>query len=454
MIGKERLFELVDEIIRAFESDGIEIVINTENSHLTRYANSMIHQNMAFEGVEISVRSRFGKKAGVARTNRIDREGLIRVVRESEAIARQMIEDPELPDLKEPEDVPEYPVKTYYPETAEYPPAGRAEGVRQVIDVLSPSGFNAYGAFATGDVEIVLANSAGLKLYYLATKADLTVTAFGKAGGTGWAQASSMDVRDIKPAVIAERAAQKVQFSENPAEIEPGYYPVIFEPLAASELFGFMNYVGFSAKMVQEGRSFLKDKLGKKVFDEKLTILDDPFDERGFPYIFDMEGVPRRKIVLVENGVVKNFAYDRKTAAKEGKVSTGNAGSPFSSWPVPLNTVVREGNTSLDEMIKRTERGILVTMLHYVNIVDPMTLTLTGMTRGGTFLIEGGKISKGLKNLRFTQSVPESLSEIEAIGNVAETISETSWYGMRYLSGIVVPAIKVKKFKFTGKTDF
>ena len=454
MIGKERLFEIVDEILRAYESDGIEIVINTENSYLTRYANSMIHQNMAIEAVNVSVRSRFGKKAGVAETNRIDREGLINVVRESEKMAKQMLEDPDLPDLKEPEEIPEPPIKTYYEETANYPASMRAEGIRKIIEILNPEKVNAYGAFATGDLELVIANSAGLKLYAAATKADLSVTGFGQAGGTGWAQASSMDVKLIDPVELAEKVARKVELSENPSEIEPGVYTVIFEPLAASDIFMFLNYMGLSAKAVQEGRSFLKGKLGQKVFDEKISIADDPFDRRGFPYIFDLEGVPRQKIVVVENGVLKNFFYDRRTAAKEGKKSTGNAASPFSSWPSGLNMVVKEGTASIDEMIRSTERGILVTMLHYVNVVDIMSFTLTGMTRGGTFLIENGKISKGLKNLRFTQSMLESLSEVEALGDKAETVSHVSWYGMRGMGGIVVPALKVRKFKFTGKTDF
>ncbi len=454
MIGKERLFEIVDQVLKAYESDGIEIYIQTEKSDLTRYANSMIHQNISVEGIKLSVRSRFGKKAGVAETNRIDPEGIVRVVRESEKIAKEMVEDPELPDLKQPEEIPELPVKTYYEETANFPPSERAEGVKKVIDVLKPLGFNAFGAFATGDVEIVIANSSGLKLYHLATKADLTVTAFGQKGGTGWAQGSSMRVGDIDPLALAERAACKVELSEDPEEIEPGYYTVIFEPLAFATVVSYMSYMGLSGKMVQEGRSFLKDKLDQKVFDEKLTIIDSPFDQRGYPYPFDMEGVPRKELVFVENGVVKNFAYDRRTAAKAGLKSTGNAASPFTSWPMPLNPVVKEGDVSLDEMIASTELGVLVTMLHYVNVVDMMSFTLTGMTRGGTFLIKDGKIAKGLKNLRFTQSMLESLADIEVLGDAAETISSTSWYEMRRFGGSVVPAAKVKKFKFTGKTEF
>ncbi len=454
MIGKEKLFEIVDELIRAYESDGIEILIEAENSNLTRYANSMIHQSLAIEGIKVSVRSRFGKKAGVAETTRIDREGLVKVVRESEKIARQMVEDPELPELKEPEDIPELPVVTYYENTASCTAPARAEAIKKALNALSPLGFNGYGAFATGDVEMVLANSRGLKLYHVATKADFSITAFGKNGGSGWAQASSMDVDNINPEELAEKAIRKVELSENPGEIEPGYYTVILEPLAVSDVIGFLGHMGLSAKMVQEGRSFLKDKFGQQVFDEKLTILDSPTDPRGFPYPFDMEGVPRKELILIENGVVKNFVYDRRTAAKENRTSTGNAAHPFESWPAPLNTVVKEGDVSLDEMIASTERGVLVTMLHYVNVVDTMSFTITGMTRGGTFLIEDGKITKGLKNLRFTQSMLESLSEIEAIGNQAETISDVSWYGMRYVGGMVVPAMKLRKFKFTGKTRF
>ncbi len=451
MLGKEKLFEIVDSVIRASESDGVEVVIFTETSNLTRYAESRIHQNLSIENVSLGVRSRFGNKAGVAWTDRIDRDGIISVVRRSEKIAEQMLEDEELPPLEPAKEI-QMPQNTFFETTANYTPRQRAEAVAKIIETLSP--YRAFGAFVTSISELVIGNSLGLKLYHIVTAADISAVGFGERGGTGWAEMSNPDVSKIDPQRVAERTRRKIELSEDPIEIEPGEYTVIFEPLAVSEFFAMASWLGFSAKSYQEGRSFLVGKLGQKVFDSKLTLVDDPFNEQIYPIAFDYEGVAKQKLTLIENGVAKNLAYDKRTAAKEGKQSTGHCAWPFESSPYASHLVLKQGDETMQSLVESTEKGILVTLLHYVNVVDPKSFTLTGMTRGGTFLIENGKIVKGVKNLRFTQSMFEALGEVEGISREREVVGTVGWYHIRFPYGTLMPAIKVKKFKFTGKTEF
>ncbi len=450
MHGKQELMDLAEQILRAQKADGAEVVIIAEDSYLTRYANSTIHQNIAVSNIKIGLRLRKGKKAGIAWTNRADKDAILELVRAADALMREMPEDPEMPELYGPSEFDEIE-GAYVERTAEFSPAERAKVLSEVIDAVKP--FKAFGAFSTGTVEVVLMNTKGTVCYHRVTDAHLSVSALGD-GGSGWAQASSRDVSEIDHLAVAKRARRKAELSRDPIEVEPGEFTVILEELAVATILSFMAYLGFSAKAFEEGKSFLKNKLGKKVFHESLTIHDDPFDMRGFPMAFDFEGVPKRKMVLVENGIAKGVVYDLRTAQKEGKESTGHAMMWFYSYPCPEHLVVKPGDRNLEDLIRETERGILVTRFHYTNVVEPLNLTLTGMTRDGTFLIEDGVLVKGIKNLRFTDSMVEVLTSIEGITRDLTLVSDPSWYNVRFPTGYLVPAIKVKKLSFTGRTEF
>ncbi len=450
MRGKESLFNIAEQILRAVKADGAEVLIFAEDSYLTRYANSEIHQNMAISNVNIGVRVRLGKKTGIAWANRDDRDSLLDIVRTAETLASQMPEDPDLPELFGRVELGEVE-GAFVESTANLTPAERARTVSRVIEILRP--FKAFGVYSSGISEIVYLNTSGSRCYHRVTDAHLSVNAMGE-GGSGWAQISSRDASSIDPEDVARRARRKAELSVNPIDVEPGEYTVILEELAFSTLLAFMGFMGFSAKSYQEGRSFLLGRLGEKVFSENLTIYDDPLDVRGFPVGFDFEGVPKKKLVLVDKGVAKNLVYDLKTAAKDGKESTGHALMPFRSFPYPGHMVVKPGSTSIDEIIRSTERGILVTRFHYTNVIEPRAFVLTGMTRDGTFLIEDGTLVKGVKNLRFTDSMIDALSSVMAISKDLSLVSDTSWYGHRFPKGFLVPSVKLERFNFTGKTEF
>lgn len=446
---EEDLIELAKEVLRAVKVDGAETVIIHEDSSLTRYANSIIHQNVKITNLRVGIRVRRGKKAAVAWSDREDKDGILNLVRKAEASLEHMPEDPELPPLLSPQEYKR--VAGYVEATAETTPEERGKVVAQVIEDLKP--FLAFGAFTTGKLTIVLANTEGLIATHTLTDAHLSINARSDTG-SGWAQDSSSDVRKIDHIKLAGKARRKAELSSNPVDIKPGVYPVILEELAIGEIFSYMAYLGFSAKAYQEGRSCFINRLGTQVFDPKLDAEDDPFSIEGFPMPFDLEGVPKKPMKFIEKGVPKVLAYDLKTALREGKSSSGHAASPLTSVPYPLHLLVKPGDVSLDDLIKKTERAILVTRLHYTNISEPMSLTLTGMTRDGTFWIENGRITKALKNLRYTQGMLDALSNIEAITTPSRLVSETSWYGVRFPSGYRVPAMKLPKFAFTGATEF
>jgi predicted Zn-dependent protease len=260
--------------------------------------------------------------------------------------------------------------------------------------------------------------------------------------GSGYADALATDVREIDPALVAQTAVMKCESAQNPEVVPPGEYEVILEPRAVADMLSYLVRGGFSASAVSEGRSFLAGKLGEKLFAELFSLWDDGLDPRGFPMPFDLEGVPKQKVVMVEKGVVKDLLYDYKTAKKEGKKSTGHGG--FGRWgAMAANLFMAPGDSTVEEMIKNTKRGILITRFHYTNMAHPMKVLVTGMTRDGTFLVEDGKVTKPVKNLRFTESALRVFGTMDMVGKELHRAGRS-----------VVPAIHVPAFNFTGVTEF
>jgi predicted Zn-dependent protease len=276
--------------------------------------------------------------------------------------------------------------------------------------------------------------------------ARFSITAMA-SDSSGWAKASACNHADLDPVGLARRAAGKATASRAPRELEPGRYTVILEPAAVLDLAGQM-FMDFSATAIRDGRSFLNDRMGQKLFGENITIHDDVWHpgQAGAP--FDGEGVPRKRLTLVDRGVVREIAYGRQAAALAGVEPTGH-GFPLPNelGEAPMNIVIAGGDTSVEDMVASTERGILVTRLWYIREVDPYEKIFTGMTRDGTFLVEGGVVTAGLRNFRFNQSLIEMLSNVEALSPAVRASGEESF-------DLVAPAMKVRDFNFTEVTRF
>jgi predicted Zn-dependent protease len=318
--------------------------------------------------------------------------------------------------------------------------------VAEAIAAVESAGQTAAGIYSTDATEYTLLNSRGVHAHYRETMARFSITAMG-AGSSGWAKASACDHGDIDPLELAISAARKGSQSAAPRELPPGRYTVILEPAAVLDLVGQM-FGDFSATAIRDGRSFLNDRIGKKVFGGNIAIHDDVCHplQSGAP--FDGEGVPRLRLTLVDGGVVRDIAYSRQAGALAGAAPTGH-GFPIPNefGEAPANIVVAGGDSSVEKMLASTERGILVTRFWYIREVDPYEKIFTGMTRDGTFLVEDGCVTAGIRNFRFNQSLVEMLSNVESLSPTLRASGEETF-------DMVVPAMKVRDFNFTEVTRF
>lgn len=438
-LGRESALDVIDKLIRWSPGDLTEVILRSDFTALTRFTKNYIHQNVAESDYRVTVRVIFGKKIGSATTNSMDDHSLKEVVEDAATIAKLQPPNEEFEGLPNPEPLPD--VDCFVSETDSFSAKDRAAAVKEIVEIAKERGFQASGAFSTGTAELAVGNSRGVRAYSSSTHAALSTVMTG-GDGTGYAEASGRDVREIRPGDVARVARDKCAMAQNPQSVPAGEYEVVLEPLAVADLVDYLGMAGFSALAVREGRSFLAGKLGQKLFDEKFSMWDDGLDPRGFPIPFDLEGVPKRKVMLVENGVAKELVYDYATAKKEGRKSTGHGGFR-GRGPMPMNLFMGEGTATLEEMIRSTKRGILVTRFHYTNMAHPLKVLITGMTRDGTFLIEDGRITKAVKNFRFTESALRVFSTLDMISRETVRVGRT-----------VVPAIRVPAFNFTGVTEF
>jgi predicted Zn-dependent protease len=304
----------------------------------------------------------------------------------------------------------------------------------------------AAGIYATGESALAILNTNGVCAYHAETMAVFSITALAK-DSSGWAKRSSCDAGELNPLETAEMAALKAANSRGPAEIAPGRYTVVLEPSAVLDLVGQISG-DFSATALRDERSFLTGRIGARLFGENISVYDDVYHARQSGTPFDGEGVPRQRVALVENGVVRNVVYSRQAAAHAGAKPTGHGFPvPNEYGEAPTNIVISGGGSPVEEMIASTDRGVLVTRLWYIREVDPYQKIVTGMTRDGTFLIEKGKLTRGLKNFRFNQNLIELLSNVEALSPAVRASGEEMF-------DMVVPAMKVRDFNFTEVTRF
>jgi predicted Zn-dependent protease len=422
-----------------------EALVLAEDAALTRFANSQIHQNVAETDVAINLRFVVGKRVGVASSGRTDDEGLERLAQRASAIAHVVEELDDWAGLPEPTAVDDHLDGAFAAATASASPELRAEGVRAVIAAADAAGVNAYGSFSTGTETTAVANTRGMRVAVTRTAAQLLTVSMGPDGGTGYAEQASVDATTIDAPAIGREAAEKARATANAVAIDAGEYPVVLEEYAVVDLLDMLGYLGFSALAVQEERSFFEP--GRKIGSDLVSIVDDGHDPAGFPMAFDYEGVAKRRVTLLDGGVCRDVVHDTQTAARAGVESTGHGlPAPNPYGPFPLNMVMAAGDASRDELVGGLDRGLLVTRFHYTNPVHPKLAIITGMTRDGTFLVEGGRIVGPVRNLRFTQSYLEALGCTAAVSRERKTVKG-------FLGGVVVPAVRLEAWTFTGTTE-
>ena len=435
---------LGEKIIRLSEADEIEVEIHLVSDALTRFANNTIHQNVAEQLLHISVCAVVDGRTARASTNKTDPGSLRDVAAAAAQLARNQPTNPDLLPMLGPQKYKK--VARFSPATAAATPQSRAREVAKVCRLAEKSRQTAAGILSTGAAQSVLLNSKGLFARYEQTRAEFSVTIL-EENSSGWAKSTSFDLHAIDPQALAESASRKAAGSRDPLELPPGHYTAILEPAAVLDLLGFLSY-DFAGTAVLDKRSCFTGRLGKKLFGDNITLWDDVYHplQLGEPY--DGEGVPRQKVLLIDRGVPKNLVCARATARKMRARPTGHGFAlPNEHGEAPMNLVWSGGDKSVDEMVASTERGVLVTRLWYIREVDPYQKILTGMTRDGTFLIENGRVSGGIRNFRFNQSLIDMLANVEMLGPAVRSSGEESF-------DMVVPAMKVRNFHFSEVTKF
>jgi predicted Zn-dependent protease len=388
----------------------------------------------------VTVTATLGRRRASASTNVLDDASLKRTVDLAARLARLSPEDPELMPELGPQTYAN--VSAYIDRTANLDPETRATAVRRAIEAANNAGKDAGPVFSAGFLEfnasaIAVANSAGLFAYHRTTAADFSMTARTPDGtGSGWASAGARDWHAFDTAASGRIAAQKAVASRNPATLEPGPYTAVLEPQAVNDLVPLLGNA-LNARSADEGRSpFSKagggTRIGETVADRRVTLYSDPADPALLGAPFDNEGLPIKRTVWIEKGVLRNLAYSRFWAQKQGKQPTGA--------PLAGGFALTGGTKST--LIAECERGILVTHFFYIRSLDPRTVLQTGLTRDGTFLIEKGKITKSLKNFRWNESPLLMLNRLEDIGRAQPTAA-----------GRLMPALRIKGFDFTSLSD-
>jgi PmbA protein len=438
---------LVDTVLRlaeASEADETEVHVDETISALTRFANNAIHQNVAEHTLTVSIRTVVDQRTARATTNRLDEDSLRSAIESSLSLANAQPKNPRL--LEMPGKQRYKPVNRFIKRTAALSPDDRARGVRRACDLAVKKGQVAAGIFSSAQTQTAVGNSAGLFAAYRDTHAVFSIT-MQEGSAASWAKANFADAHELNPGLLAERASHKAHKAVNPREIEPGRYTVVLEPAAVLDLVGFLFY-DFAATAVQDKRSCLNNRIGKPIFGKNINITDDVYHPFQLGANFDGEGMPRQRVLLVDRGIPKNLVYARATATALHKKPTGH-GFPLPNeyGEAPMNLVVSGGNSSLEEMIASTDRGLLVTRLWYIREVDPYEKVLTGMTRDGLFLIEKGNVTSAVRNFRFNHSILEMLSNAELLGPAVRATGEEAFE-------MVVPAMKIRDFHFSEVTKF
>jgi PmbA protein len=438
MINQEQALALLKAGLATSTADQTELVLIGEDLSLTRVAESQIHQNMYRSDANVFVRAIKDKKLGITSTGDLSPDAIKRAVKDACDISQLMPADEQFATLPSPQPIEK--VNTYFKDTGECTPQQRADAVKKIVDRCNKATLQAAGAFRTSTETLAVVNSLGVEQFNTSTKAELSMTVTGDKDNAGWSIGYDRDFRQIPVEKLAATAVDKALKSVNPTAMASGQYVVILEPAAVGQLLLFLAFMGFGGKTFAEKRSFMSGKIGEKICGDNISITEDPFQSQMLGVPFDYEGVPRKRVPLIEKGIAKGVVYNSYYASLSGVESTGHALPPNNSFgPYPKHMVMDAGTTPLSEMIKSTTKGIYITHFWYVNYLNPMKTMVTATTRDGTFLIENGVIAKPIKNMRISQSILEAFTNADMIS------SERQLYP-QYSVVMLVPALRINSF--------
>ncbi|HOO96161.1 MAG TPA: TldD/PmbA family protein [Caldisericia bacterium] len=430
------LTEIAKKALNVASGDQVEVVVSKTEQALTRFANSYIHQNVKQTDGNVRIRVIRDGKVGVAVTNSFDEDAVANCAKKACELSDLAVKDTvdfKLPSKSEYRSIPKYDE-----DTAKLNPTDRANAVKKMIDVAKPDSLVVAGAVSNELHTFAVLNSNGVEYEMSGANAQMKVTAMSD-DSSGQADMAMPRFADIDPVTLAKDACGRALMGRKPIEIKPDEYEVVLLPYAVAELVRYSAYTGIPAQSANEGRSWLQVNMGKQVYSDLITLIDDPFNPLLVQMPADFEGYPKQPLTIVENGIAKSLVFDSYYSAKMSKPNTGHATTGWGAFPMHLT--MKPGTKTVDEMISNVKKGILVSRFWYTNIMNPMKVQFTTMTRDGLFLIEDGKITNGLKNMRVTDDVLRIFSGAISLGNK-----------VRNTDGIVVPAMHCKGLIFSGNT--
>jgi predicted Zn-dependent protease len=438
LLSEDQVLSLVESVIQKSEAEGVFVSLSTGEEALSRYSENQISQNISRNRFNLTITSYFGRRSASASTTEIDPEAIAQTIHRSEELARIAPEDPEWVPLLEPQDY-EQRTPAFDPETAALSPLARGEIVQRVCGLSAKAGVEGSGTFSTEAFLRVVGNSRGLRACDHGTQTDFSFTARIE-DGSSWSQRTAFAVDQLPIELLTEQLIERALASRHPRPVNPGKYPVVFDGAAFADLLSWVIW-NLDARAADEGRSFMSrideagkpagNRLGEQMFSPLVQVQRQPAHPLLQLGTCFGDGLSNYYRDVIKDGVPQTLSYSRYWAQQQGKEPTGMM------FPI----VMSGSNQSLADLIAQTEQGILVSRAWYVRYVNPRTLEVTGMTRDGTFWIEEGQIAYPIKNLRFNQSLPEMLREIDALSSV-----------QRFRSS-VVPGVRVKAFNFSSVTD-
>jgi predicted Zn-dependent protease len=442
--------EILSRALSAANTADADATFISTDQNISRFANSGVHQNMSEISAGLTLRVIVNGCMGVASTSSFDDDGIANAAMLAHEAARHAGALQNFSGLYR-DNEPTPLLTTFDPKTAAVSPIAKARALREMFDRGRDAGVHFAGSYATGGSSVACANTHGVRRYATMSAAEATVIAI-RGGDSGYATSLARHFDDLDILARGEEATFKATLKAGVADdVQPGAFDVILEPPALAEVLEWLNMIAFSGNSFDDGSSFFVGHIGEKILGENFTLTDDAVDDSFMPFPFDLEGLPKRRVALIESGVIRTPVVDKAYADRLNIAPTANTWHLGSSdHGVAFHLALEGGDATREELIRSTKHGIWVTRFNYVNgLLEPRTAQMTGTTRDGTFLIRDGEVVARLPNLRWTESMVEAFGRIEGLTRERRRVG--TWFNS--FGGTLAPTVKIAGWNFTGKQE-